>query len=1833
VARVASSYTRAMPTSRHLRPLSAVALLFGLGCSLELDVPANAQVMCTSDAACPVGMRCEPRLGRCYTPGENQPPAVTIGLVPRSLSPVQIPLTVFDTEGDPVSLRVEVDAGSGFVPASISTTTLASSAEGTAGTLAWNAAADLGTTGYRPALRVRVTPADATGVGTPTVSDAFDVGNDVPAVNAVSVDDAVVAGVTVVRFHVTDTARDPVTVTAVRLSLAGDFSDTIEVPLDAGPSEDFPAGGLDGLPSDDPAALPSPIVPHALVWNSALAAPVSVPGARLAIVVTDGLGASSAATPSPAFGLHNATSAPVLTITSQPASSAPGVVQVGFHLADADGDAARVVVEFSIDGGTVWAAASSSSVTVNLPPGEHLFLWQATQLGYGAYTGVKLRLSASDARDEAAPVVSNPFDVDNSAVGANARPSVTVHTVVPPGGGRYLTVVGVPFSLVDQNNGDLEQVAVAYSLDYNATSGVGTWTNATGSCDGGSECTCDDDGCTGLLAAGASGTEHVFYWDGLADLPTTTVAPAPDGVASATVVAPIAQVFVRIIATDTGTPTATSVPATSPAFAVGNAAPMATLTEVAASQRGTIPIEVTLADGLADLADLEVEFRENPSGSPSSGVPWRTAYLSLGTTSRLATTPGGSTYVVVWNSAWAANDDDLTAAQGLGGRLCEHVEVRVRGLDHPRLGTSHYGAWATSAASFVVVNQTPPRIEGLAARRAELAAGVSPIAIGFRLIDEELDPTDIKVEYTQDFGKTWVPCREYPQPESEGRYQLATSPSVPDGDSGMRHTFVWDPTGTGWDLPASTVLRVTATDGNNTLRNSASIQLVHPATPSASAPQASPYLPAVAYGDIHAWRVVAADFNGDGWLDLVTSEFNDRACIVLASAAHDGTFESTCSRLPGSDTTGAAATFAAGDFDANGRMDLVGFGYNDGKLSVFTGDGAGGFSRTLGPMALGDYYLGGSTQPVAVDLDGNGALDIVVACVNTTTSVHGVCVLRGNATAGHGDGTFDTGAILLTSLPSWSDDLIVTDFDKDGKLDLVVWSYVLLGHGDGTFGAPIDFSEGDENPSSHGLAVADANGDGIADIIYASRFSPALVYPGGGSNGVWDGTFGARILSASSFAGGALALDVNGDGVTDLVGYGDYAMNVAAAEVMLGHGDGTFAPAAYYLTGNVNSDSTLAADLNRDGLPDLVVGGDRVAVLLARPDGGIGASNFALPTTLGSTLGAGGFVIADFNGDGRLDLAMAVPGKVVGEGPPTPGSLEVWLQNGDGGVGDGSFAAPTTYAIGKVPRDLVASDFNGDGITDLALALVRSGYVGLLLGNGHDHVGDGTFAAEQQVAVASGVGGLQVADFDGDGALDLAVSTADATSGSDVVVLRGHETGGIPDGTFAAGPSSLIDATFSASALRAADVNGDGKPDVIATIYTSSDPDLAVGINQGDGSFVFATSEPGAGDGMVIADFDGDGIRDIAGTENAIWPTFKKGEGALGVGDGTFASRVTTMSIGFTGDAEVGDFDGDGALDLAARTVLAGERGGGLGDGTFTLAIPADTEASLVTAVGDLNGDGVLDLVRTGNSDASVVLGQAQGFLSWSRPLSEPGARIGTAVLPTCTDRFGAACAAAVIGQHRANAREGATARPFIDELRTSGLAVPRGLVPLTEVWQTTGTVRFSRVAGPVVAGVADAGPRLRLENRLGPRASPGSPTDFSRLGLDLGGASPRGVVVELPIVAGRSDVEIAAALAAGGIRVYRRDVDYLRADETADDPMHADASAHAFLPRVPAGGGTFRDVIVARPVWRRLDYVPSLGSGSGPRFTIDTSDPLRRRLRVATDRLGTFQAFLVAAP
>jgi hypothetical protein len=347
-------------------------------------------------------------------------------------------------------------------------------------------------------------------------------------------------------------------------------------------------------------------------------------------------------------------------------------------------------------------------------------------------------------------------------------------------------------------------------------------------------------------------------------------------------------------------------------------------------------------------------------------------------------------------------------------------------------------------------------------------------------------------------------------------------------------------------------------------------------------------------------------------------------------------------------------------------------------------------------------------------------------------------------------------------------------------------------------------------------------------------------------------------------------------------------------------------------------------------------------------------------------------VTADFNNDGRLDLATA------NAGDNTVSVLP--------GNAKGTFQAAQTSSTGSSPVSVAVGDFNRDGKLDLATANAGGYDVSILLGNG-----DGTFQAPSNIGIGSSPNSVAVGDFNRDGKLDLGVTSNEYIPGfwggyygnywyAGQWEGRTHVLLGVGDGSFSGPNTTYLDAGYHYAAV-AADLNGDGFDDFVTNNADYGYVNVLLADNTGSLQFYSGFATAYYSSAAAAGDLNGDGHTDLVTT------SYNNVSVLLGDGAGGFAA-FQSYTTGSGGSSVVlGDFTGDGALDVATPNyadnnvrVLRG-----LGNGSFSMTESfAAGPGSYAVAAGDFNGDGWLDAATAdanGNTASVLINDQSWPFV------------------------------------------------------------------------------------------------------------------------------------------------------------------------------------------------------------------------------------------------------------
>jgi VCBS repeat-containing protein len=714
-------------------------------------------------------------------------------------------------------------------------------------------------------------------------------------------------------------------------------------------------------------------------------------------------------------------------------------------------------------------------------------------------------------------------------------------------------------------------------------------------------------------------------------------------------------------------------------------------------------------------------------------------------------------------------------------------------------------------------------------------------------------------------------------------------------------------------------------------------------------------------------NITAADFNRDGIMDLAYTESfaptqnTGSNTLKIALGNGDGTFVT-----PASTTIpfGISHRIYVADMDGDNAPDIILGSRFSSLLAFLRGVGDGTFAA---PSTFGGRFY----ESVAIqDFDDDGKQDVAV--------VDGFNL---NIFSGRGNGTFDAPRQISAPVAS---SVAAGDFNRDGRPDLAIAEtasnnlglgrvWVFINESAASFAAGVKY-EGISFPSN--ILTGDFNRDGHLDIAVSGTTTVISVIPGFG-----DGTFASAVRYATGLSEpqnllrpvSVVASDVNGDTHTDAV----LVMSDGRIVTELGHGDGAFQS---IVSGNLGFSAVrsnpILTDVNNDGRLDVVAPsrGSGIGIVLGSGDG-------TFPTSqVSSQVGGGAVVLADFNQDGRLDMAGLSSNTFAN------GFVAVRLANADG-----TFQNTVNYPTGATfggDRTIAVGDFNSDSRADLAVAN-EGGTLSVLLGNG-----DGTFAAALNTIVGTRdpfVGitprAARPGDFNSDGRLDLVVLGFDGTG----LVLPGNGNGTFGAAIMFTTTTGLDGGLSGGHEVAVGDFNADGKLDIVASSQSHANsfiPGGGLSVLLGNGDFTFqgavTYSDRSRPTAMALGDFNGDDRLDIASANiNNGNVTSGLVSILLGNADGTFQTAINYATIGANPRSiAAGDLNGDGKLDLAVvnstndTAILMGN-----GDGTFQRPLNyfttgnSQNSASNAVAIGDLNGDGRADLV----AGDSLLFGNGDG--------------------------------------------------------------------------------------------------------------------------------------------------------------------------------------------------------------------------------------------------------------
>jgi hypothetical protein len=557
---------------------------------------------------------------------------------------------------------------------------------------------------------------------------------------------------------------------------------------------------------------------------------------------------------------------------------------------------------------------------------------------------------------------------------------------------------------------------------------------------------------------------------------------------------------------------------------------------------------------------------------------------------------------------------------------------------------------------------------------------------------------------------------------------------------------------------------------------------------------------------------------------------------------------------------------------------------------------------------------------VAADLNGDGKADLIYTDYGATPTGSTTHVLVSN-----GDGTFAQGQTIATAGAA----IAVADFDHDGHPDLAwVWGTVGLGkvffahgNGDGTFAPAVQWGTfaivGTNAPVFSYVMGAQLHDTGYMDLLVEDVANPSQITLTADSSGTLVRIVGTKLVTG---VGPMVAADLNGDGHTDLA---IQSVLGGVVDVFLGSADGLLTAAGAY-AGSSAVQSMLLHDVDGDGHPDLVLEGvsGTIEILHGNADGSFSAASEGGSGGADATTGMGGHLVGVTDVGGLRNFYTA-----------TPAGVSVLL-----GQANLSFALGGIYNAGPARTSFAVADFNGDGVMDVAVDSPEG--VAILLGSKDGTLGGSRAFAAGKPALSGALG-----EFSGSGNLDAVVSV----SSTQALLLHGNG-----DGTFAATTTpTSVRVSVAPAGVQIGSLPGAPQiAGMVAGVPLSLDVD-------GDGYV----------DVIVLYDnVSADHAHPSASAANAIYIWYGKS-------DGTYESPVVmTPSRNFYQLAAM-DLNGDGRPELAMSDGYVVSVQTNLGNRAFgpEMHFLAGMGINSISA-GDVNNDGLTDLVI---ANGGTVLAEA----------------------------------------------------------------------------------------------------------------------------------------------------------------------------------------------------------------------------------------------------------------
>ncbi len=748
------------------------------------------------------------------------------------------------------------------------------------------------------------------------------------------------------------------------------------------------------------------------------------------------------------------------------------------------------------------------------------------------------------------------------------------------------------------------------------------------------------------------------------------------------------------------------------------------------------------------------------------------------------------------------------------------------------------------------------------------------------------------------------------------------------------------------------------------------------------------------------FSVTAADINGDGKPDLILDNYSAGTISVLLNTTAPGSATPTFSSKFDFPVSLNPVSVAAADLNGDGKLDLAVANRGSNSVSVLINNTTPADTvASFAPMVMVDAGQYPSSVSIG-DLNGDGKPDLIA----TNSSDNTVSVMLNQTTPGALAGNFpSTTNFAVGTFPTSAK---IADLNGDGKPDLVVangisnnvsilFNMMAPGASKPIFAPHVDLLA-QAAPSA--VAIADFNGDGKPDIVVADKnWDSVSVF----TNNTTTGSATPAFSNQNQFRTGQRptgisVADINGDGLPDIVtsNYNSSSVSILQNTTTPGASSASFAAALNIVDGTATQPIGVAvADFNGDGAPDIAVANhfsSTVSILLNTTPPGSSLPSVAPIQSFSTGSRAIAVAVQDINGDGLPDVAVA---------NYKSNTVSVLLNTTAPGSTVPSFAPHVDFTTGKYPISVAIGDVNGDGKPDLIVANSASNTVSVLLNNTVAGAAIPKFAAKTDFAVGSQPLFVVLGDLNGDGKPDLAVANEKSNN---ISILRNTTATGATTPTFATKTNFAVGQ--NPVALAIADLNGDGMPD-IATSNSSSN----------SASVLLNTMAPGATTttfapqaqflagpkpvSVAIGDFNGDGKADLALTStnaNGDSVSILTNTTVSGSTLASFSARYALPTAVRPYSVTVADFNGDGKPDVAvsnlgsqSASIMLNTSAPGAATPSFAPRVDYPMTNPYAITSGDINGDGKPDLVT-----ADITVNTASVLINTTVP---------TITLPTAT--------------------------------------------------------------------------------------------------------------------------------------------------------------------------------------------------------------------------------------